>query len=408
MQARFVSRSANMILGRVLARRSAGAGSTGTWCGRGCYLSGLLLMAVSAVLCSVAVAEEPDPLAVPAEFVAMLDVPGSLDDLLRPGKVFYDRAADELYVADQGNNRLVVFDRNGAYRFEFPMGEHVGSVVDFVVSPTGIVYVLASTRGGHCLMRYDFDGLYLGEVGGDASELMGTSISTMALDGDQRLYLLDEAVPRLLRLTESGAIDLDVPILTDIDDSTRQELVFGSLAVVGDELLLPTSSVGTVYRFDLDGNRVGRFGYKGSAVGAMNFPVAVGVSGDGLLMVLDKRRFNVLCYTPEGRFVGEFGGKGISPGWFYFPSSLATDALGHVYISQVHLNRVQICRVPDSIHDRYLRDHPVDSGRPLGSGVGYQEHDQTEIESNGGDAHANPTLSSNLQDALTNNIKGGL
>ena len=116
----------------------------------------------------------------------------------------------------------------------------------------------------------------------------------------------------------------------------------------------------------------------------------------------------MLCYTSQGKFVGEFGGKGISPGWFYFPSSLATDALGQVYISQVHLNRVQVCRVPDSIHNRFLRNHPVDIAQPSGSGVGYQEHEQNEIELNGGDARNNPTLSINPQHALTNNIKGGL
>lgn len=386
---------------------SAGVGFVRTWCGRQFLACAALVLAAIVALFDPATAQESNPLAVPAEFVRILDVPGSLDDLLRPGKIFYDRAADELYVADRGNNRLVIFDRSGTYRFEFPMGEHVGSIVDFVVSPSGIVNVLASTRDGYRLMRYDFDGLYLGEVGGDAAGVSRMRISSMAIDGDH-LYLVDDAVPRLLRMTEDGIIDMDVPILTDIDDSTRQELVFGSLAVVGDELLLPTSSVGTVYRFDRNGNQVGHFGHKGSAVGTMNFPTSVSVDDDGLVLVLDKRRFNVLCFTPEGKFVGEFGGKGVTPGWFYFPASLATDALGQVFISQVHLNRVQICRVPDSINRRFQQSYHGDGEQPLGSGASYRDHGQHEIEPNGGDAHDNPTLTINQRHVSTNNLKGGL
>ena len=79
---------------------------------------------------------------------------------------------------------------------------------------------------------------------------------------------------------------------------------------------------------------------------------------DGLVMVLDKMRFNIVCFSHEGRFLGEFGGKGISPGWFYFPSLLVADGSDQVIVGQIFLNRVQICRIP-----RFIAEH--ESGSSL-------------------------------------------
>jgi hypothetical protein len=104
-----------------------------------------------------------------------------------------------------------------------------------------------------------------------------------------------------------------------------------------------------VRAYDLTGRPDRVIGQHGSTPGDLAFPVDVAVSRDGLVLVLDQARFNVVCYAPDGKFLGEFGGKGVSPGWFYRPSLLAIDRDDRVYIGQIFMNRLQVCRIPDFI-----------------------------------------------------------
>jgi hypothetical protein len=69
-------------------------------------------------------------------------------------------------------------------------------------------------------------------------------------------------------------------------------------------------------------------------------------------MVLDKHRYNVVCFTIDGQFLGEFGGMGFRPGWFYHPNSFAIDNVGRCYISQIYLNLVQVCDLPKFIVEK--------------------------------------------------------
>jgi len=313
------------------------------------------------VLGSMASAQDTAPLSIPSEFVRELAIPGSMDRFLRPARIVYDRVASELYVADQGNNRIVIFNRQGTYRFEFAMADRIGSIMDFAVSPDGFLYVLGTTREGRKLLEFDFDGLFLRELlaGPDGVATMNVTSLTVSDNGD--IHLLDEAVPQLVRVSPEGIILSKSTILNELDDKTRTEVAFGSLSTADNSLFLPLSSLGTVHRYTIDGQYMTAYGYKGTTTGELGFPVSASMSGDGLVLVLDKQRFNVLCFTPDGKFVGEFGGKGISPGWFYLPSYLASDESDQVFISQVFLNRVQACRVPGSIQRRYQQSNASDT-----------------------------------------------
>jgi hypothetical protein len=377
---------------------------SGWW--RSLSLVALVITAVLTISAGLA-AQDSEPLAVPAEFIRELKIPGSLDQMLRPSKVLFDPTVGELYVADQGNNRIVIFDRNGTYRFEFPIEGRLGSIVDFAVAPSGYIYVLGSTRDGYKLLKFDFDGLYLGEVAGPAGSLAGMSVTTLAVDSLDRIYLLDQAIPQLVRLSPDGVVEIEAPFLTELSAEERLELVLGRLTACADGLLLPASSIGSVYRFDWDCRRVAKYGHHGALTGSLNFPVSAVVSDNGMVLVLDKRRFNVLCFTAKGAFVGEFGGKGNSLGWFYLPSSLAVDG-DLVTVSQVYLNRVQICRIPGSILRRFERTSAKDN--PASSDSISNEHTKTiqGVEIGNHDAENSQLTIHHIAPALPNNLKGGL
>jgi hypothetical protein len=137
-------------------------------------------------------------------------------------------------------------------------------------------------------------------------------------------------------------------LMPDMNSQERQEAVLGSISVVDDRIYIPFSAFGTVFVYDIAGNQVASYGYKGNNPGQLNFPVAVAVSGD-LVAVLDKHRYNIVCFGMDGRFRGEFGGKGLSPGWFYHPTLLGLGPDHQAYVGQIYQNRLQICRIPDFI-----------------------------------------------------------
>lgn len=300
-------------------------------------------------------AQQSKALVFPAEFVRELTLPGSSNHFLRPGQVFYDSHADELFVVDQGHNRIVIFDTTGAFRFEFSVGSYCGSVADIVVNSKGTIIILGSTKDGMQVLAFDYDGTFMNSIEIARESVSKTpKIISLAIDEHNRIYLLDENNFRVIRLTAEFDYESEFSVLADGTDKHNDETVFGFMTFSNGCLWLPVSSQGTVYRYSSSGEFLGTIGHNGSKTGELNFPASVAITSTRMIVVLDKRRSMALCYTEGGKFIGEFGGVGISPGWFYYPSKITIDSEDRVCISQVFNNKVQICRIPKEIHQRLI------------------------------------------------------
>jgi len=291
-------------------------------------------------------------LAVPATFVRYVKTPGAADFIKRPTAMHWDRFHNELLAADSGHNRVVVFTASGSFKFEFSLGMDVTAPADLITDPEGYIYVLGSNQGGRVLHRFDFDGLSLGPVPVPAAlDNLPVSPRSGACDDAGRLYLLDNDAKRVLILDpETGLIDhfsVGTP-----EQSSAEVFGLGFMAVSGDEVLIPVATGGTVLRHALDGTYLGTLGHFGSKPGALNFPVAVEVSPEGITGVLDQGRFCVVCYDTQGQVIGEFGGKGFSPGWFLNPSLLAIPSADRVVIGQIYNNAIQVCVLPEFVRGR--------------------------------------------------------
>ncbi len=292
---------------------------------------------------------------IPAEFLRFLSPPGEGNGLLRPSCLTVDRAHGEILIGDSGHHRVVIFDTAGVYRFEFSGDEHFGFPVDLAVEPEGTILLLGSTKQGTRLLRFDFDGLFLGPVGIDADLL--ASVRHFDLDEEGRIYLLlqDRDRSGISIHRSDGTPVRGFPVVGE-ESEDPGELIFGDLKVRGGRIYLPVSSEARVKVFDNEGRLVKVLGSVGSTPGHFAFPVAVDVTTDGTILVLDRHRFNVLCFNKWGKFLGEFGGRGQNPGWFYFPSLLGVDDSDQVYIGQVFLNRVQACAIPEVIRPSTSRN----------------------------------------------------
>lgn len=292
------------------------------------------------------------PRAVPATFIKEIGLPGQGDTILRPGAIHHDDEHGELLVADNGHNRVLVFSESGIYRFEFSLGEAVSAVRDIETDPEGYIYVLGSIPGRRIVHRFDFDGLSLGTIP-LPRELDGAPLVPRSLACDSRgdLYLLDERELRICRFTVDGRIADSFSLEPGLHNISENEAGLGPMTIAGDQILVPAAMVGTVLRFTVKGEFLGNIGFKGNAVGTLNFPVAVETTPEGLILVVDKHRYCIAAFDESGRFLGEFGGKGYRPGWFFHPSLLAVPDAGRVVVGQIFQNRIQICALPTFIRE---------------------------------------------------------
>jgi len=293
------------------------------------------------------------PLTVRSEFIRFLTPPGSDDDFLRPAAVRCDAASGEVLVADPGHNRVLIFDESGTFKFSFSGGDSFTTPVDLAVDSDGFILILATIDSRRRLLRCDFDGKFIGVIPLDY-EIDGEPLDYFSVDlaSGNRIVLGERSRREIHVCDGEGTLISVFPVLKDLDPDAVRQLGLGDISVHADRIFAPLPTLGTVRVFDLCGKYLRSFGRKGDSTGELAFPVAAEETDSGMVIVLDKNRYMVCCYGPDGRFVGEFGGKGISPGWFFFPSLLALDGSGQVYIGQIFNNRVQVCTVPESFRRR--------------------------------------------------------
>ena len=293
-------------------------------------------------------------LSVPAEFVYTLRLPGLDDHVRRPAALFVDHAHGEVIVGDSGFNRLLIFDRDGLYRYEFDLADQVGSVVDLAVDSSGFMYVLGTSQRGRLVLKYDFDGVFLEEC--DLGDIDPYYIESMTIDDQDRLVIIEQT--GLCTVVDStGQVLSRFDTSAGLPDADALEIVRGKPRVHQGLLYLPVSTQGTVLVFELaSGQARPQIGFKGNTAGQLNFPVAVDVTPSGVVVVLDKMRFNVLCFTTSGRFLGEFGGKGYRDGWMYHPTLLAAVSENRVIVGQILDQRIQVLQMPQFVFERLPRE----------------------------------------------------
>lgn len=205
-----------------------------------------------------------------------------------------------IYVADTGNETIVVFDvpRRKMFRFGQRSPNALGKPSGLALDAHMNVYVADAKR--RQIMVFDSLGLYLRTIGGpdDLVRPVGVAVSR---DGE-RIYAIDRA---------------------DNESDQHRVVIYAS-----------------------DGSKIGIIGTRGGGSGQFNVPLQAVSATDGTLYVLDAGNFRVQAFGRDGNFLHAFGKPGVNPGNFARPRGIAVDDDGNVYVTDAAFNNVQIFR-PD-------------------------------------------------------------
>jgi len=274
--------------------------------------------------------------------------------LRSPSSLFLDEQAGELFVTDQGNNRVLIYDRMLQPKFSFvhyvkdrtsdrivkgePRAIVVTSRGDIVLLDNYVDYVEVLDFRGFPLER-----IYPNKLLGDTT--LSIKPQCVAIDSRDNLYI-------------GTAGDL-VGIIV-VDDHMQFKRVIGD-DQTGDGKLQTMLTIQTwrdtllvtdlyaepaIKIFDTLGNYIRGFGGHDIEEADVSFPSGITAYYDTktdqeLMWVTDGLRQVVKVYHGDGSFLGYVGGFGLGPGEFRYPASIAASGDSVLYICERVGNRLQ-------------------------------------------------------------------
>jgi DNA-binding beta-propeller fold protein YncE len=267
--------------------------------------------------------------------------------LAYPTALFYDRQADELYVVDAGNNRLVLFNHNGYPTDAVGRGRGLENIISGMRYEKKLYVCCGSSQtfsAGHISIldnaffpeqQVVLDQKSRGESSAVARQVMaGTNGAFYVLrSGENGVAVFDRSW-KFLRQIVPHYEHLGVREPAEIVRITRDQ---------NGRLYFLSEQWGRIFVYDTDETFLFSFGDKGGDSGKL--ARARGIAVDDLhdrIYVSDYLRHTVLVYDLTGQWLYEIGGKGTRPGSFFYPSSLCLDGDGVLYVADTFNHRVQI------------------------------------------------------------------
>lgn len=291
------------------------------------------------------------------DFTHLFSIYGFEGDLLnRPSGVAIDDQG-QIYVADTGKHRIVVFDRNGNYVTQF--GEkgdskfQIKNPIGVAVAPDGRIYVL--TKSLKKIVIYDPQRKPVREIKFDWQP-------TSLIVHDNRLYVT----------TRRGVMigDLDGRLLSTFGKWGKAPGEFdlpGGIVVADDGKIYVADSLNyRVQALTKDGKPIWQYGkplpeseaiqYRGSDR-KFGLPASIALDQNGHLYVVDGLSSEIVVLDANsGKYVRTIGDIGQDDGFFYYPDGIAYAGGGTLVVADKFNDRVQVFRVPMALtpFDRFV------------------------------------------------------
>lgn len=232
----------------------------------------------------------------------------------------------------------------GGYRSSFAKPTGIG------VEPSGTVYV--ADQGNERIVRMWGDGTYLSELGGP-SAIGGAQFNAIAAlavaPRSGRVYVADAGHNRVLVYTPSGKLlarwgaggGNGAAGSAPGSFNHPSGLAVSSVAPGEEIIYVADKGNDRIVKLDANGNVLRSWGGRGSGEGRFHAPAGVAVDGAGNVYVLDGENNRVQEFGAEGRFMAKWGQRGTGLGDFSQPSAIAIDCAGSIYVADTNNNRVE-------------------------------------------------------------------
>ncbi len=268
----------------------------------------------------------------------------------------YDGLTRTVYYVVQPSGQQVDIVLSGNNTKEYVYEQHLGNgefnrASEVVVDSQGNVYVLDPGNAGMgCLLDpgqprvlvYDSTGTFLSEWGtpGSAPGQLQCP-GSMAIDGEDNLYIADSANHRVQKLSTTGTF---ITAWGSFGSGQAQFDSPGGIAVDRNAGRVYVAETGNdrVQAFDMAGNWLATLGEPGRGEGQLNNPAGVAVDTSANVYVSDTGNNRVHVFDSTGDYLATWGEPGNGDGQFQFPTGIAIDEQNRVYVTDQNNHRVQV------------------------------------------------------------------
>lgn len=309
--------------------------------------------------------EAPSPAAPPIdkpafshEVLTVINSDDRGEKLRMPSALFFDHKANELYLLNGGEGRLIVYGPDYFPQESLAKGRGIDTPVGGTIDDKGNLYIpqAGNVTKSPRLTILNSAFLPLQEI--DLSSMPEVDTFTpqeIALAHDGRTYLVGNESKRVLVLNPDGtfshwfaiAISKNGDYRQSDQDASQQTAILKNVVVDAlGNLLFLSEETSRIYVFDANEHYLFSFGSKGGAEGKMSRPRALAIDEHKrCIYVVDYMRHTVLIFDFTGTFRFEFGGLGWGPGWFNYPVDIVLGRQGQVVVADFFNQRAQVFEV---------------------------------------------------------------
>ncbi len=155
---------------------------------------------------------------------------------------------------------------------------------------------------------------------------------SVVVDGEGNIYVSDSSKKRIYVFNQNG----DYIKSLDIDFGRPAGLAFW-----GGYLFVADSLKHHIYRINIQGGSIIKFGRHGKNDSEFNYPTFITVK-NGMLYVTDSMNNRVQIFDINGNFITKFGSIGNTYADLEKPKGVAVDSLGHIYVVDAIQDMVKI------------------------------------------------------------------
>ncbi len=217
------------------------------------------------------------------------------------------------------------------------------------VDPRGSVYV--ADEGNERIVHMWGDGTYLSEIGGP-SDLGGAglngvaAVATALVSG--RVYVADAGHNRVLvyggegsLLARWGAGGGNGAASSALGGFNHPSAIAISSTALGEDVYVADKGNDRIVELAQNGEVLRIYGGRGGADGRFHAPSGVAVDGAGDVYAVDSEDNRVEEFAASGRFIAKWGFRGTGLGDFSQPTAIAIDCAGNVYVADTNNNRIE-------------------------------------------------------------------
>lgn len=239
--------------------------------------------------------------------------------------VAVDTSTGNVYVLDPGNGRIQEFNNSGAFIRQWNQPAD-GWWITGIDVRNGRVYVVDQNN---TFEVYDLSGNFIFETGADDLSFP----NGITADPAGNIYLADSGNNRVVKYDSAGNYVSNF--------STGGVSGIGIALDQTGNFYLSDQFDGTVEKFDSSGNHLTQLGTPGSGPAQFDTPAQICLDAAGNIYVADSYNYRIQEINSAGQYLTQIGSGSSADGGFFFPVTAAADQSGNLYVADTGNKRIQ-------------------------------------------------------------------